>query len=247
MREIENKDFLLVPPKFICDDELKGVPEPFPSKQAFNMIIIGRPGSGKSSLAVALIAGKRKGESGYRKKFNHIIVLCPQGSLNSLKKNPFSTIDFEDIYHSFNIPNLYDIYSKLEKWSSEGENTLCYIDDLAAELKSGGQELESIYKKICYNRRHLRTSIINCVQRFTAIPKSVRAITSDIIFFKCSKNENFILYDELLDIPKERYKALCEFCFKNKHDNIYVKVNENKYYRNFNLLEDFIGEKEIFV
>lgn len=247
MKEINNDSYILKPPKFICDEELKNVPPPFPYKQQFNMVIVGRPGSGKSSLAVALITGKKKGEMVYRKKFNHILVMMPQGSLNSLKKNPFESLDYQDIYHEFNYTNLLDIYDKLEGWTADKENSLIYIDDLAAELKSGGNELESLYKKIAYNRRHLRCSIINAVQRFSAIPKSVRAITSDLIFFKCSKNENFILYDEMLDIPKEKFKALCEYSFKDKHDQIYTKLNENKYYRNFNEIVDFIGDKEIFV
>lgn len=247
MREIINENFLLNPPKFVCDQELRNIPEPFPSKQQFNMVIVGRPGSGKSSLAVALITGKKKGETVYRKKFNHILVMMPQGSLNSMSKNPFESLGYEDIYHSFNYENLNDIYDKLEGWTGNEENTLIYIDDLAAELKSGGKELEALYKKICYNRRHLRCSIINAVQRFTEIPKSVRSQTSDLIFFKCSKNENFILYDEMLDIPKEKFKTLCEFSFDDKHDNVYVKLNENKYYRNFNEIVDFIDDKEIFV
>jgi len=247
MREVKNKSFLLKPPKFVCDQEMKGVPEPFPYKQAFNLVIVGKPGSGKSSLAVSLITGKKKGELVYRKKFNHIIIMCPQGSLNSLKKNPFESIDYEDIYHSFDLTNLYDIYGKIEEWSDQDENTLIYIDDLASELKSGGKELENLYKRIAYNRRHLRCSIINCVQRFTSIPKGIRQMTTDLIFFKCSKNENVIMYDELLDIPKEKYRELCEFCFRNKHDTVMVKLNDNQYFRNFNEIKGFIDDKDIFI
>lgn len=60
MNEIPNTDFAIRCPKVVCDIELEGVPEPFPSK-SFHMAVVGRPGSGKTSLAINLIAEKSKG------------------------------------------------------------------------------------------------------------------------------------------------------------------------------------------
>ena len=236
IKEIPNKEFKVIAPKFICDDPNNKIPEPFP-KSHFNLLVVGRPGSGKSSLAVNLIAGKKRGSKVYRKMFYNIYIICPEGSMKSLKKNPFKELDSDCIYHEFSYENLLDIYNKISDNAEEEENSLLYLDDLAAELKNGGRALENIFKKLAYNRRHLRLSIINCIQRLTALPKAIRAGVSDLIFFNLSKNENKILYDEMLDIPLNRYITLCNHSFKTKHDNIYVKLDSLEFYRNFNKLE----------
>lgn len=236
IKEIPNKDYKLIAPKFICDEPNNKIPEPFP-KSHFNMLVVGRPGSGKSSLATNLISGKKRGSTVYRKQFYNIYIIVPEGSLKSLKKNPYLELEEDCIYHEFNYSNLKDIYDKVSLNAEENENSLLYLDDLAAELKNGGRQLENIFKKLAYNRRHLRLSIINCIQRLSALPKSIRAGVSDLIFFNLSKNENKILYDEMIDIPLDRFVKLCTHCFKNKHDNIYVKLDTIEFYRNFNKLE----------
>jgi DNA polymerase III delta prime subunit len=247
MNEVPNKDFAIKVPPVKCDVEFKGVPENMPNK-SFHWAFVGRPGSGKTSLAINLIAEKAKGHRGYYRVFDEMYIMMPKGSIASLKNNPFESLPEDNIYHEFTLENLYDIEMKLEENAAEDvpKNSLLFIDDLASELKCYG-ELERVFKRMAFNRRHLRLSILNCVQRLTTIPKAVRATFSHICFFKCTKNENKILFDELLDIPKDRYVQLCEFCFKDRHDTINVDLNNLEFYRNFNKLEGFIDPNEICV
>ena len=116
MNEIPNTDFAIRCPKVVCDIELEGVPEPFPSK-SFHMAVVGRPGSGKTSLAINLIAEKSKGHRVYFRKFDHVNVLMPKGSLASLKDNPFESLPDDDVQHEFNLENLLAIEQKCEERS----------------------------------------------------------------------------------------------------------------------------------
>ncbi len=247
MNEVPNTDFAIRCPKVVCDIELEGVPEPFPAK-SFHMAVVGRPGSGKTSLAINLIAEKSKGHRVYFRKFDHVNVLMPKGSLASLKDNPFESLPEDDVQHEFTLENLLAIEQKCEERRQEDppEKTLLFIDDLAADMRCYG-DLEKIFKRLAYNRRHLRLSIINCVQRLSAIPKPVRATFSHLLFFKSTKTENEIMYKELIDIPKQKYIDLCEHCFQSKHDTIFVNLNELDFYHNFNRIEGFIDPNEVCV
>ena len=247
MNEIPNKEFSRRPPPVICDVEMDNIPQPFPNK-SFHMAFVGRPGSGKTSLAVNIIAEKKAGHRVYYRKFDHVNVFCPKGSLSSLKNNPFESLPDDEIYNDFTLETLYDFENKCEERASESppETTLLFIDDLASELKCYG-ELERIFKRLCFNRRHLRLSIINCVQRLTTIPKAVRATFSHICFFKSTKTENEILYKELLDISKEKYIDLCGHCFKDRHDTIFVDLNNLEFSHNFNRLQGFISPDDVAV
>jgi DNA polymerase III delta prime subunit len=247
MQEVENPDFARRPPAVICDVELPNIPEPFPNK-SFHMAFVGRPGFGKTSLAINLIAEKSSGHRCYYRKFDEVYVMMPKGSLASLKDNPFESLPADNIYNDFTLENLYDLEMKLEENAEEDppKLSLLFIDDLAADLKTGG-ELERVFKRLAYNRRHLRLSIINCVQRLTTIPKSVRATFSHVCFFKCTKNENLIMYDELIDMDKQTYAELCNYCFREKHDTIFVDLNNLTFYRNFNRLENVVDPLQTVV
>jgi len=49
---------------------------------------IGRPGSGKTSLLVSMLTGRKK-DKVFRKVFNNILVVMPTSSRNSMKNNIF--------------------------------------------------------------------------------------------------------------------------------------------------------------
>ncbi len=230
LREKPNKDLLFCPPKFKCDTVLKDVPMPLPQVVSFNMVIVGKPGSGKSSLATNIITNP------LRKKYHSIFIIIPPNSMNSYAVNPFQSIDEEQIYNTLSLDNLLDIYGKVSANSEEGLNSLLYIDDMAANLKKAS--IQQTFKELLYNRRHLRLGIINSVQRLSTIPKALRAVTQLLVIFKpCNKAEGMILFDEMVNLEKKEFIKLMNYTFRDKHDHLLIILHEDKYYRNFNRIE----------
>ncbi len=159
LTEKENRDLLFAPPVFKSDTALKDVPEPLPQNVSFNMVIVGKPGSGKSSLATNIITNQ------LTKKYHSIFLVIPKNSMNSYSCNPFQSLNEDQIYHDLTLDTLLDIHGKVSANAEENLNSLLYIDDMAANLKKSN--IQQTFKELLYNRRHLRLGIINSVQRLT--------------------------------------------------------------------------------
>jgi hypothetical protein len=55
------------------------------------------------------------------------------------------------------------------------------------------------------------------------------------------------MYDELIDMDKQTYAELCNYCFREKHDTIFVDLNNLTFYRNFNRLENVVDPLQTVV
>jgi len=157
----KNKALKLDIPEFICDGGLSDHLNEYDMLKHLNAytfdVLIGKPGSGKTSLMVSLLNGKGKNRV-YRKVFNHILVVMPSTSIASMKKNIFEKLPNENMYDELTMDSIEDIYDKLLQSSEENENTLLILDDIGASLKD--KEIQKILKKIIYNRRHLKVKIV---------------------------------------------------------------------------------------
>ena len=108
-----NKKLNLQIPKFVCDDNPIG---PHLSKydmlQNFNAysfdVYCGKPASGKTSLLVSFLTGKGKNKV-YRKCFNHVYVIMPTSSRESMQKNPFQKHDPKKLYDELTLDTIEEI------------------------------------------------------------------------------------------------------------------------------------------
>ena len=162
----KNKEIKFDIPKFSCDDNAIGEHlNEHPLTQLLNvygfLCIIGRPGSGKTSLAISMITQKKT--KIFNKCFHHIILLMPENSINSLHKNPFK--DLENIYGELNDDTIEEIYQKINAFSKNDEKTLLLIDDMTADLKSSKKVMDTT-KRLIYTRRHLKLNIIITAQTY---------------------------------------------------------------------------------
>ena len=170
-------------PSFNCDNELGDIPKPLPCYN-FNMAFIGKPKSGKTSLAISLLTNKKP--KIYNKVFDHVILVAPPNSIASLKKNPF-----ENLVHKY--PELnYDTLETIldlckDKYSIQDEQTLIFMDDVASSLKS--TSIQSMFNEAVFNRRHYRMSIMLLSQNLVSIPLNVRKNLTHIVLFKPAMKE----------------------------------------------------------
>jgi len=147
--EIEpDKKIVLSKFKFSCDEIDDTIPLPLPQMLNFFMLVCGRPGSGKTTLILNLVAKKGKM---YNRKFDKIFVFSP--SLMTLKDNPFEDLPEDNkipapirktashiiIFHTKNKKELDTIFDELIiipqkdfyqilKFCFDKKNNFLYID-----------------------------------------------------------------------------------------------------------------------
>jgi len=225
-------------PELVCDKDLQGIPYPLAGHDCshFAMIVSGKPKSGKSTLALGMMTAKGK-KKVYRGKFDHIIIFVPPHSLSSLKDNPFEDLGEGKKYGELNLDNLEKVYDKIKKNADAGESTLLYLDDMASDLKQS-MRVQEIFNRICFNRRHLKCSVMFLVQTWKSIPINCRKTASHIILFKnFNKLENIAVFEEVLFLPQDTVEQLFDYVYDEKHNFLYIDVNNGLFFKNFNQLK----------
>ena len=230
-----NKGIELLPPQFICDGGIGKHLEKYEMLSHLNAytfdIFIGRPGSGKTSLMVSFLTGK-KDKKIYRKVFNHIYIVMPSTSIQSMVKNPFKKHPPEKMFEDLTLENIETIYDKLVEASSEGENTMLILDDVGASLKN--KEIQKLFRKIVYNRRHLKCKIVCLVQSFLSLPREIRKLLNNIFMIgKPSKTEFENLFAELFETSKDLAVDIMNIGYDNPHDYLMLNVDTQRIYKGF--------------
>lgn len=232
MRLIKDKHSIidtLKIPKFKCDGLIDAtIPEPL-MRQSFSLLVCGPPRSGKTSIIISLLTNKKY----YKKKFHNIYVVAPQSSLDSLKNNPFKDIAPEKRFETLSLGTLDAIDLMATTAREEDELNLCYMDDVASELKNS--EIQQAFNHLIWNRRHKNLSIICISQSVIAIPPSVRRTVSNIIYFKPNNMRDYNIFCEeyLSWLNNEERRQLYKFAFTDKNDFLFIDVTNNKIYKKF--------------
>ena len=231
--EKQNSNLKLTRPALIIDIDLEPKPKaPLPFKNGFAIAIVGAPGSGKSSVMFSLI----KSKDAYRKRFHKVIAVIPSSSLDSLKSNPLKDLPEDQQFEDLSFENLEEIVDMVEANREQDMLTLLLLDDVSAELQD-----PIILKKMMrlfLNRRHLKLSIISIAHSLTgkgALPYTIRKNLSHLILFKPSSSLD-VLNSDFLHMPKDKFKELTDYVYKDAHDHLMIELNRNRLYKNFNAL-----------
>ena len=224
--------------KFSCDAVDKSIPKPLPQAGGFGLLIIGKPGMGKTSLILSLICKKGKA---FNRKFDRVFIFSP--SLITMEDDPFETIPGDQKYESASTENIEDV---LDTIKDSGEKVLLVLDDCISEILGKGRgEVEGLLEKIFFNRRHLcgaggSCSIIATSQTYNKISPKLRKTASQIVFYKnLHKKELDSIFDEMILIPKKEFYDVCQYIYKRKHDFMYLDTSLDPHkmiHRNFNPL-----------
>ena len=234
----KNHEIPLNIPKFLCDDNAVGEHlRDHPLTELLDvygfMCLIGRPGSGKSSMAISLMT--QKSPKIYRKTHHHVIIMMPANSIGSLKKNPFACLPPENIYNELNDKTISQVYSNIDKASSADEKTLLFIDDMTSDLKKSKFIIDTL-KKLIYNRRHMKLNIIITAQSYVNMPLDIRKNITNLILFKPSKKEFQIIFEELVEAKKELFEQVMKISYDKIHNFLFLNVPSQRLFKNFDEL-----------
>eukprot|EP01040_Poterioochromonas_malhamensis_P018210 gene18210-21198_t len=152
-------------PEFLCDVELTKHLNEDPllkhMNKRFVCAMIGKAGSGKSSLMLALLQTKKK----FKEVFQKIYVWMTETSKCSIKKCAFDVLPDNQQFEGVTFDSLQDVYDHLKDNSSKKQWSLLVFDDVQAYLKN--TEIQKALLHIIANSRHLRT----CMGFFSKIGK----------------------------------------------------------------------------
>lgn len=217
--------------KMMCDCVIDNSLTDYPmvndcwANTSFNLLL-GKMGSGKSSLFVSLLRGI------FKKCFHHIYVVMPEISRNSLKNNIFDKyLPKDQIYNYLDADVLQDIYEKCLENSANGEFSMIFIDDFQQLFKN--PDVEKVLQKIIIKMRHIRTSIWLLQQTFQALPKSLRELTSNIITYNLGKSQMLKLFDEVVQLEKQKFNEIMDLAFQDKYDWLVINLRNKNMYSKF--------------
>jgi len=190
------------------------------SRTSFN-VILGKMGQGKTSLITNFV------KTIFKKAFEHIIIFIPAGSRKSIENDIYGKhLPDADLYDTLTEENLDEVIDKLEENADNEENTLLIIDDFQAALKD--PDVLARLQKIVTRMRHMRTTIFILQQNFQKMAKFLRELVTNVITFNVGKSQLNKLFEETVQIDKDKYQALVDLAFKEKNDWIAINVNGNR-------------------
>jgi KaiC/GvpD/RAD55 family RecA-like ATPase len=233
----KNKKLNLKIPTFTCDGSINDNLNNYDMLQNLNgfkfTILIGKPGSGKTSLLIAWLTGKGSKKI-FRKVFDNVIVVMPSTSRASMKKNVFKNHSPEKLFDELDYSTVSSIEKMLSNSSDEKETTLLILDDVGASLKNN--EIQKQLRKIIYNRRHMKVHIVMLLQSYVSIPREIRKLANSCIMFKPSKVEFITLFEELFESKKDEAMEVMKVAFTKPHDYLFLNVDNQRMFKDYDEL-----------
>lgn len=188
-------------------------------------VLIGRQGSGKTSLAINII------KKLYKKKFNKIYLFMPSTSRASLKSNIFDVLPEEQVFDELTLDNIYELNETIKENREDGLKSLVIMDDVQRSLKDN--QIVKIFKEMIANQRHLNCSFIILLQNYFALDNKVRELIHNVIFFKMDKKQNQKIFEEVAEMPANVFYKLNDFIFDEPYNWCLINQRNKKIYKMF--------------
>ena len=223
---------------FNCDEIDKSIPDPLPKKLNHFMLIVGKPGSSKTTLLLNLICKRGKM---YNKKFDRIYLFSP--SLGTIDDCPFEDLPDDQKYEELSEDILLEV---LDEIKDSGEKVLFIMDDVVNDMKKEAR-LEKLMCKVLMNRRHQcgsggSLSVWITTQVYNKVPAPVRKCASQLVMYETrNRMELDSLYNEaIVGLTKMEWYQLIKYVWDKKFQFLFLdttKPFKQMYHKNFNPLE----------
>jgi AAA15 family ATPase/GTPase len=233
----KNKSPNLKPVKMVCDNGIAKKLNEYELTKFLNChstnLLIGAPGSGKSSLIGSFFSSKEL----LKHTYHNLFLFCPPNSIASMADNIYESIPNQ--YDELTYENLKDTIDKIKEEDGRYCNAII-LDDQGAYLKN--KETKKLLKELVMNRRHLRTSIFFLTQTYLSVDREIRKLFSNLFVFKVSKKELELIFDEQVEEAKDLILPISKLVFNKKYNFLFINTDTGRLFRNFD--EIIIPEDE---
>ena len=228
----KNKEPNLKKVKFNCDSKLCNKLDDYELTKLLNkshfLAFIGKGGSGKSSLMISFL----KSPEAFKSVYDYIYVFIPPTSRASVENSFWEkNLPENQIYDDLTTENLEEVKQKIEENSENGEKSLIIYDDVQSQMKNN--DIRKIILHLNNNKRHLKLSMWCLLQNYTKLDKQVRMNLTDIITFKVSKPEILNLYEEHIELDKDKFDDVQKLLFQKPYDFYYLNTNSQRHFLNW--------------
>ena len=222
----ENKKPHLKVCEMVCDTKLHPKLDNYDLTSFLNnhstTLFIGRPKSGKTSLLYSFFKSKEI----FKNTFDKIFLFQPEQSRASMKDKLFDKIPDDQKYNELNLENLKDIENNLSEY-----NNVILFDDMTAYLKDA--DIRKTLHELVFNRRHQHLSIIFLVQTYLSIDPDIRKLFSNLFIFKCSKKEMEMIFDELVELPKNYILPIMKVVYDKPYQYLFINTDTQRLFSGF--------------
>lgn len=196
---------------------MEGVREPLHKTGNFLYMMVGPPGSSKTTMIMHLLLNR----DCFKRRFDEVHFYSPS----------LSTIDVplpEERLHRGDL-DVAEV-EKTMKSVKQGDRALFIFDDCVASLPPGGKAIRP-FIKMCYNRRHLTgknagIAIIIVSQKLTGIPRQLRAAADGIFYWRtANKKEIATFFDEYVSMDLEDFHRMLDFAWSDKYSFLFACLN----------------------
>lgn len=192
---------------------------------SFTGLLVGKPGSGKSTLIENLL----KNKNALYKKFDLVLFLSPR-SIGSLE------LKEDRLENCLNLSWVHNAITR-EKEERDVSKVLVVIDDLIAEI--GGSKNNPELLSFFNNRRkwydeETEISILITTQKFTQVPSVFRSQIQFLIFFSIPPEDFKVISTQQIYQAPAGFKSMMGTHFKmSKHNFIYINLVNYGIFLNF--------------
>jgi ABC-type dipeptide/oligopeptide/nickel transport system ATPase component len=197
----------------------------FLNKHSTNLIV-GKPGSGKTSMIYSFMKSKKL----LAKVYDKIYLFQPEQSRASMKDKLFDQLPEDQKFDELNVENLEYIKDNLD----EDENIAILFDDQGAYLKN--KDIKKTLKEFIMNRRHYHISIYFLVQTWYSIEKDIRKLFSNLFIFKCSRHEMLNITSEMIEQHNDKINEIVKIVYDKPHNFLFINVDSQRMFKCFDEL-----------
>lgn len=191
---------------------------------SFMGLLIGKPGSGKSTLIEKLLSNKNC----LHKKFDLVLFMAPYeiGKLKLYEDRKTETLNINWIYDKIN----------QEKQIRPVKNCLVIIDDLVSSVNKDSHNPNLI--DFIFNRRKIcegcEISILFTTQKYTFFPARFRASLQFIIFFSIPPDDyKTLAQQQIYNAPPSLQHTIDAHFRIYKHNFIFLRLDKYGLFLNF--------------